>query len=95
MQADLVTQFPNVSVIDLKEILQTIQEVVGKVTLAVTVDKVPPVRIPFANTAAQPQPHRGAFHVERLVVFEDAKRGADVEVLRLRVDLLEKQRQAH
>jgi putative ABC transport system permease protein len=37
MQADLVTQFPNVSVIDLKEILQTIQEVVNKVTLAVTV----------------------------------------------------------
>jgi putative ABC transport system permease protein len=37
MQADLVRQFPNVSVIDLKEILQTIQEVVGKVTLAVTV----------------------------------------------------------
>jgi putative ABC transport system permease protein len=37
MQADLVTQFPNVSVIDLKEILQTIQDVVGKVTLAVTV----------------------------------------------------------
>ena len=37
MQADLVTRFPNVSVIDLKEILQTIQEVVNKVTLAVTV----------------------------------------------------------
>jgi putative ABC transport system permease protein len=37
MQADLVTQFPNVSVIDLKEILATIQDVVGKVTLAVTV----------------------------------------------------------
>jgi putative ABC transport system permease protein len=37
MQADLVTQFPNVSVIDLKEIMQTIQDVVNKVTLAVTV----------------------------------------------------------
>ncbi len=37
MQADLVRQFPNVSVIDLKEIMQTIQDVVGKVTLAVTV----------------------------------------------------------
>ena len=37
MQSDLVTQFPNVSVIDLKEILQMVQEVVNKVTLAVTV----------------------------------------------------------
>jgi putative ABC transport system permease protein len=37
MQADLVAGFPNVSVIDLKEILQTIQGVVDNVTLAVTV----------------------------------------------------------
>jgi putative ABC transport system permease protein len=37
MQSDLVASFPNISVIDLKEILQTIQGVVNNVTLAVTV----------------------------------------------------------
>jgi len=37
MQAELVSQFPNVSVIDLREILQTVQAVVNNVTLAVTV----------------------------------------------------------
>ena len=37
MQAALVTQFPNVSVIDLREILETVQGIVGNVTLAVTV----------------------------------------------------------
>ena len=37
MQAALVTQFPNVSVIDLREILQTVQGIVDNVTLAVTV----------------------------------------------------------
>ena len=37
MQAALVNQFPNVSVIDLREILQTVQSIVGNVTLAVTV----------------------------------------------------------
>ncbi|MEQ1574321.1 MAG: FtsX-like permease family protein [Vicinamibacterales bacterium] len=37
MQAGLVSRFPNVSVIDLREILQTIQGVVQNVTLAVTV----------------------------------------------------------
>jgi putative ABC transport system permease protein len=37
MQAGIVTQFPNVSVIDLREILQTIQAIVNNVTLAVTV----------------------------------------------------------
>ena len=37
MQATLVNRFPNVSVIDLREILQTIQTIVNNVTLAVTV----------------------------------------------------------
>ena len=37
MQADLAAQFPNVSVIDLREILNTIQGIVSNVTLAVTV----------------------------------------------------------
>lgn len=37
MQAGLVAQFPNVSVIDLREVLQAIQGVVNNVTLAVTV----------------------------------------------------------
>ncbi len=37
MLSALVTQFPNVSVIDLREILQTIQGIVNNVTLAVTV----------------------------------------------------------
>ena len=37
MQAELVSQFPNVSVIDLREILQTVQTIVNNVTLAVTV----------------------------------------------------------
>jgi len=37
MQAGLVTRYPNVSVIDLREVLQTIQGIVGNVTLAVTV----------------------------------------------------------
>jgi putative ABC transport system permease protein len=37
MQAGLVARFPNVSVIDLREILQTIQGIVANVTLAVTV----------------------------------------------------------
>jgi putative ABC transport system permease protein len=37
MQTALVTQFPNVTVIDLREILQTIQILVNNVTLAVTV----------------------------------------------------------
>jgi putative ABC transport system permease protein len=37
MQAALVSEFPNVSVIDLREILTTVQTVVNNVTLAVTV----------------------------------------------------------
>jgi putative ABC transport system permease protein len=37
MQADLIARFPNVSVIDLREILQTFQSIVSNVTLAVTV----------------------------------------------------------
>jgi putative ABC transport system permease protein len=37
MQAQLVARFPNVSVIDLREILQTVQAIVNNVTLAVTV----------------------------------------------------------
>ena len=37
MQAALVTQFPNVSVIDLREILETVQAIVSNVTRAVTV----------------------------------------------------------
>jgi putative ABC transport system permease protein len=37
MQAGLVARFPNVSVIDLREILTTIQGIVSNVTLAVTV----------------------------------------------------------
>jgi len=37
MQAGVVTQFPNVSVIDLREILQTVSGIVGNVTTAVTV----------------------------------------------------------
>jgi putative ABC transport system permease protein len=37
MQADLAAQFPNVSVIDLREILATFQSIVSNVTLAVTV----------------------------------------------------------
>jgi len=37
MQAALVSQFPNVSIIDLREILSTIRTVVDKVTLGVTV----------------------------------------------------------
>ena len=37
MQADLAAQFPNVSVVDLREILNTIQGIVSNVTLAVTI----------------------------------------------------------
>jgi putative ABC transport system permease protein len=37
MQAGLVSQFPNVSVIDLREVLEAIQSVVNNVTLAVTI----------------------------------------------------------
>jgi putative ABC transport system permease protein len=37
MQANLVERFPNVSVIDLREMLQTIQGIVRNVTLAITV----------------------------------------------------------
>ena len=37
MQADLVRDYPNVSAIDLREILQTIQTIVSNVTLAITV----------------------------------------------------------
>jgi putative ABC transport system permease protein len=37
MQVELVARFPNVSIIDLREILQTIQGIVANVTLAVTV----------------------------------------------------------
>jgi putative ABC transport system permease protein len=37
MQAGLVTRFPNVSVIDLREILQTVSGIVNNVTTAVTV----------------------------------------------------------
>jgi putative ABC transport system permease protein len=37
MQSALVAQFPNVSVIDLRDILQTVKEIVDNVTLAVTV----------------------------------------------------------
>ena len=37
MQAALVAEFPNVTAIDLREILQTIHAIVNNVTLAVTV----------------------------------------------------------
>ena len=37
MQSTLVSRFPNVSAIDLREILQTVQTIVNNVTLAVTV----------------------------------------------------------
>jgi len=37
LQSSLVSRFPNVSVIDLREILQTVQAIVNNVTLAVTV----------------------------------------------------------
>ena len=37
LQAGMVRQFPNVSVVDLREILQTIQGVVSNVSLAITV----------------------------------------------------------
>jgi putative ABC transport system permease protein len=37
MQASLAAEFPNVSVIDLREILNTIQGIVSNVTLAVTI----------------------------------------------------------
>src|SRR6185437_14198512 len=36
-QHDLVTQFPNVTVIDFHEILATVRDVMSKVTLAITV----------------------------------------------------------
>ena len=36
-QHDLVEQFPNVSVIDFREILETVRDIMSKVTLAVTV----------------------------------------------------------
>jgi putative ABC transport system permease protein len=36
-QHDLVAQFPNVSVIDVREILETVRDVMSKVTLAITV----------------------------------------------------------
>jgi putative ABC transport system permease protein len=37
VQRDLVERFPNVSVIDVHEVLETIRDVMGKVTLAITV----------------------------------------------------------
>ena len=37
MQADLVARFPNVTIVDLREVLQTVQGIVENVTLAVTV----------------------------------------------------------
>jgi putative ABC transport system permease protein len=37
MQADLVAQFPNVSIVDVREVLQTVEGIVRNVTLAVTV----------------------------------------------------------
>jgi len=37
MQASLAAQFPNISVVDLREILNTIQGIVNNVTLAVTI----------------------------------------------------------
>jgi putative ABC transport system permease protein len=36
-QSDLVQRFPNVSVIDLREMLQTVRDVMNKVTLAISV----------------------------------------------------------
>ncbi len=36
-QHDLVTQFPNVSVIDFHEVLETVRDVMAKVTIAITV----------------------------------------------------------
>jgi predicted lysophospholipase L1 biosynthesis ABC-type transport system permease subunit len=36
-QHDLVERFPNVSVIDLREMLQTVRDVMNKVTLAISV----------------------------------------------------------
>ena len=40
-QHDLVSRFPNVSVIDFHEILETMRDVMSKVTLAITVVGVP------------------------------------------------------
>ena len=37
MQSALVSQFPNVSVIDLRDVLQTVKDIVDNVTLAITV----------------------------------------------------------
>ena len=37
MQADLVSRFPNVTIVDLREVLQTVQGIVQNVTLAITV----------------------------------------------------------
>ena len=37
MQSALVGQFPNVSVIDLRDVLQTVKDIVDNVTLAITV----------------------------------------------------------
>src|SRR5262249_27361185 len=36
-QHDLVTEFPNVSVIDVREVLETVRDLMSKVTLAITV----------------------------------------------------------
>ena len=37
MQSALVSQFPNVSVIDMRDVLQTVKDIIDNVTLAITV----------------------------------------------------------
>ena len=61
---------------------------------AVAVDEVAPVRVARADAAAEPQAHRRALDVERLVVLDHAQRLARRRDRRVAVDLLEEHRQA-
>ena len=61
---------------------------------SVAVRDVPPRRITLADAAAQPEAHRRALDVERLVVFEDLDCLAGVDVARGAGDLFQKDRQA-
>ena len=59
----------------------------------IAVDQKSPLGVASANAAAQLEADRGALDVEWLVVFEDAQRFVEVQTVRRRLDLFEKQRQ--
>src|ERR1700722_15241634 len=58
---------------------------------SVAVEEITPVRIAFADAAAQRQCHSSGLDIERFVVFDDTNRFSGVQRRGINVDGLEKQ----